>query len=108
MVMWGDYHAEVARAVSGEYRLWMTDKYRRSISAEFFSGTVAPRDPNTGALGRAVPLDMSLDKDYLFASLDRGVRSVEVFIKYPGNTIKLDFEFDSNKGRKSLKEWCGR
>lgn len=108
MVMWGDYHAEVARNVSGEYRLWMTDKYRRSISAEFFSGTVSARDPRTGKLGESVPLDMSLDNDYLFGSLDRRTKSVEVFIKYPGNTIKLDFEFDSAKGRKSLKEWCGR
>ena len=109
MVMWGDYHAEVARAISGEYRVWLTDVYRRSISAEFFSGTLYPRDPKTGQLdqARALPLEMSLDKDYLFVTLDRSVKSVELFLKYPGNTIRLDFEFDGLKGRRSVKDWCG-
>lgn len=108
MVMWGDYHAEVARAISGEYRVWLTDVYRRSISSQYFSGTIYPRDPKTGKLGPATELEESLDKDYVMAVLDPGVKSVEVFLKYPGNTIRLDFEFDSAKGRKSVKEWCGR
>lgn len=108
MVMWGDYHAEVARAVSGEYRVWLTDVYRRSIAAEYFSGTIYPRDPKTGKLGPGTELEKSLDNDYLMALLDRDIKSVEVFLQYPGNTIRLDFEFDSDKGRKSVKEWCGR
>ncbi|MBN9415530.1 MAG: hypothetical protein J0I12_08820 [Candidatus Eremiobacteraeota bacterium] len=108
MVMWGDYHAEVARAVSGEYRVWLTDVFRRSISSQYFSGTIYPRDPKTGKLGPGTDLEASLDNDYVMAMLDRDVKSVEVFLKYPGNTIRLDFEFDSDKGRKSVKEWCGR
>ena len=108
MVMWGDYHAEVARAVSGEYRVWLTDVYRRSISADYFSGIIYPRDPKTGKLGPGTELEESLDEDYVMAVLDPGIKSVEVFLKYPGNTIRLDFEFDSAKGRKSVKEWCGR
>lgn len=108
MVMWGDYHAELARVISGEYRLWITDKYRRPISAKFFSGTVAEIDVKTGKTGQAVALEMSLDQDYLFASLDRRIKSVEVFIRYPGSTIKLDFEFNGSGRRKSLKEWCGK
>ncbi|MCW5867670.1 MAG: hypothetical protein KIS61_10435, partial [Candidatus Eremiobacteraeota bacterium] len=108
MVMWGDYHAEVARAVSGEYRVWLTDVYRRSISAEYFSGTIYPREPKSGKLGPGIELEKSLDNDYLMAVMDRDIKSVEVFLKYPGNTIRLDFEFDSAQGRKSVKEWCGR
>lgn len=105
IVMWGDYHAEVARAVSGEYRVWLSDRYRRSISAEFFSGTIRPRQADEKS---ATPLEMSLDKDYLTATLDRGVKSVQVFIRYPGSTIRLNVDFDQPKGKKSLKDWCGR
>jgi hypothetical protein len=80
----------VARAISGEYRVWLTDVYRRSISSEFFSGTITPRDPKTGTLDTAnsAALEMSLDKDYCLATLDRRVKSVQVFIKYPGNSVK--------------------
>ena len=99
---------EVARAISGEYRVWLTDVYRRSISADYFSGIIYPRDPKTGKLGPGTELEESLDEDYVMAVLDPGIKSVEVFLKYPGNTIRLDFEFDSAKGRKSVKEWCGR
>lgn len=106
--MWGDYHCEVARSISGEYRVWLSDVYRRPISAEFFTATLHPRD----AQGRAsetekYPLDLSLDKTYRFAILDRRMKSVEVRLAYPGNTIKLDFEFDAPNGKRSLKEWCG-
>lgn len=109
IVMWGDFHCEVARAISGEYRVWLTDVYRRSISSEFFSGTITPRDPKTGTLDTAnsAALEMSLDKDYCLATLDRRVKSVQVFIKYPGNSVKMNIDFDSPKGRKSLRDWCG-
>jgi hypothetical protein len=108
IVMWGDFHCEVARAISGEYRVWLSDVYRRSISSEFFSGTVTPRDPQTGSLdtARAVDLETSLDKDYCFAITDRSVKSVQVFIRYPGNSVKLNLDFDRPKGRKSVKDWC--
>lgn len=110
IVMWGDYHAEVARAISGEYRVWLSDKYRRSISSQFFSGKVYPKDPKTGRPDEknALPLEMSLDKDYLTATLDRQVKSVQVFISYPGSTIRLDVDFDQPKSKKSVKDWCGR
>lgn len=110
ITMFGDYHCEVARAVSGEYRIWLSDVYRRSISSEYFSATIVPRDPKTGAVDekQAQALEMSLDKDYLFAILDRSCKSVQVAVQYPGNTIKLNLDFDKPKGHKSVKEWCGR
>lgn len=109
VVMWGDYHAEVARNVSGEVRIWLSDKYRRSISSEFFEATIYPRDVRTGKvdLTQAFPLEMSLDKDYRFAILDRSLKSIQVKIRYPGDYLFLDFDFDSPKGKKSLKDWCG-
>jgi len=110
IVMWGDYHCEVARAISGEYRVWLSDVYRRSISSQYFSGTIVPRDSRTDWLNEAqrVDLEESLDKDYRLAVLDRKVKSVQVFLRYPGNTIKLNIDFDSPKGKKSVKDWCGR
>lgn len=109
MVMWGDYHAEIARAISGEYRIWMSDKYRRSISARFFQATLYPRDPQSNQvdLERAFPLDVSLDNDYLFAIVDREIEHVQIRIEYPGDYVKLDLDFDGSQGKKSLPDWCG-
>lgn len=106
IVMWGDYHAEVARHRSGEYRLWLSDAYRRGISAELFQASVHPRKGKVvEELGQ--PMELSLDKTYLMQQLDPATKSVQVRIKYPGDTIKLDLDFDSPKGPKSLKDWCG-
>lgn len=109
MAMWGEYHAEVARAISGEYRVWLSDVYRRSIRADLFRVTIYARDAAGKAdKSRPTEMDLSLDQDYRFAILDRSVKSVEVRIDYPGNWIVLDMEFDGPKGRKSVKDWCGR
>jgi hypothetical protein len=109
MAMWGEYHAEVARAESGEYRVWLSDVYRRPISAQFFEVTLYPRDPQSDVvdLSRPFPLDLSLDQAYRFGIVDRDIKAVQIRLRYPGNWIHLDFEFDSPKGKKSLKDWCG-
>ena len=109
MAMWGDYHAELARCVTGEYRLWLTDAYQRPISSDFFSGKIMPRDAKTGQVfeDQALELDDALDKSYRFAFLDRSVRSVQVRLNYPGDSLKLNFVFDETRGRHSLAGWCG-
>ena len=104
--MWGDYHAEVARNLAGEYRLWLSDAYRRSISAEFFQATIHRRQGKE-VEEQGVPMELSLDKTYLMQQLAVDLKTVQVRIKYPGDTIKLDLDFDSPKGPKSLKDWCG-
>jgi hypothetical protein len=109
VVMWGDYHAELARLVSGEYRLWLSDGTENSIGAAFFSGKLLPRDPKTGKLDTAQTqnLETSLDGLSRTAQLPREVKSVQVQLVYPGNTIKLNFTFDGGPRRKSLMQWCG-
>lgn len=109
IAMWGDYHCEVARVVSGEYRVWLTDVYRRPISAKLFEGTLHPRNPETGAVNERTrfPLELSLDNAYRFAVLPRDVKTVQLKLVYPGNSLRLDFEFDKAQGKKSLKDWCG-
>lgn len=107
--MWGDYHAELARVESGEFRMWLTDNYRRPISSEFFSGTIRPRNAKTGVCDEsaALELDDALDSTYRFAVLDRKCKSVEVRLTYPGGTITLDYQFDQPGWKRTMKDWCG-
>ena len=109
IAMWGDYHAELARMVSGEYRLWLSDGTESPIGAAFFSGRVVPRDAKTGALNTSAGanLETSLDGLSRECQLPREIRSVQVQLTYPGGTIKLDFVFDESPRRKSLLMWCG-
>ena len=109
ITMWGDYHAEVARNVSGEYRMWLSDAFRRPIAARYFTATLYPRDPKTGKADHKRPFefDTSLDDNYRFVVVDRDIKVVEVLIRYPGDSLRINLEFDTVKGRRSLKEWCG-
>jgi hypothetical protein len=109
VVMWGDYHGELARNITGEYRMFFTDAYQRPISSAFFEGRLVPRNGFTGELDEAgaVPLEESLEHDYRFAILPRTVLGVQAQIKYPGGTIKFNFFFDGKRGHQSLKGWCG-
>lgn len=109
LAMWGDYHLEIARHISGEYRLWFFDGYARTIGARFFQGTIFPRNPKTGFVDeeKAVPLEFSLDDLYVFAILPPEQKSIQVRLAYPSGTIKLNFVFDESVGKRSLREWCG-
>lgn len=109
MAMWGDYHAELARSNSGEYRLWLNDAYERPISSTFFEGKLVPRDPKSGSLDEkhALLLDEGLDKQYRFALMPREIKSVQAQLSYPGGTIRLNFVFDESRGKRSVLGWCG-
>lgn len=107
VAMWGDYHAELARVESGEYRLWLSDRYRRSIGNKFFSATMFERDAKTAALGQGYPMDAGLDGEYRLAFLPRDKKSVQIQMKYPAGTIKLNFVFDETRGKRTMKGWCG-
>jgi hypothetical protein len=109
IAMWGDYHAELARMISGEYRLWLSDGNEAPIGAAFFSGQVVPRDARTGALdtAAAAKLETSLDGLSRQCQLPQAVRSVQVQMTYPAGTIRLNFIFDEGPRRRSLMRWCG-
>ncbi|MEW6277845.1 MAG: hypothetical protein AB1758_04410 [Candidatus Eremiobacterota bacterium] len=102
VAMWGDYHIEVGRDVSGEYRVWLSDAYRRPISARYYRGTVTP-EPS----GTAVPLEASLDASCAFARLPREVRTIVLDLDVPGHAMRFRFRFDETPGKRSRPEWCG-
>lgn len=93
--MWQNYHVEVARNLAGEFRVWVSDSYRRPISAQFFEGTL-----------NGVPLEKSLDLSYAFARQPLEVRTASVLLRLPGQEMSFRFEFDEKAGRTSLKEFC--
>ena len=109
VAMWGDYHAELARNVTGEYRMFFTDAYQRPISSEYFEGRLVPRNGFTGELDEsgAVTLVESLGHDYRFAITPRSVIGGQAQMKYPGGTINFNFLFDGKRGHQSLNGWCG-
>lgn len=96
VAMWQNYHIEIARDVSGEFRVWLTDSYRRRISADLFSGSL-----------NGQPLAPALDNSYAFARQPVAVKSVDLKVEVPGQSITLHFDFDEKPGRKSLpKGFC--
>ncbi len=109
VAMWGDYHIEIARHISGEYRVWFADAYQRSIGTDFFSGTIYPRNPKTKITDEAggIKLEPGIEHLYHFAIMNRSVKSIQLRLNYPGGDIKLNFTFDESQGRRSLLEWCG-
>lgn len=109
VAMWGDYHVEIARHISGEYRVWFADAYQRPIGSDFFSGVLLPRNPKTKVVDEnaGVNLEPGLERLYHFALMDPSIKSVQLRLNYPGGNIKLNFAFDESQGRRSLLEWCG-
>lgn len=111
VAMWGDFHAEVARIESGEVRVYLTDSYNRPISARFFEAEVAPVKAGTGANSEPTaepkPTISALDDSYRFALLGQEARAYRVKVSTPGWSVKLKFEFDNERGRRSLPLWCG-
>lgn len=109
VAMWGDYHVEIARHISGEYRVWFADAYQRPIGSDFFSGELLPRNAKTKVIDEnaGVKLEPGLERLYHFALMDPSIKSVQLRLNYPGGNIKLNFAFDESQGRRSLLEWCG-
>lgn len=109
VVMWGDYHGELARNVTGEYRMFFTDAYQRPINSNFFEVRLVPRNGFTGELDEsgAMKMEDSLTHDYLFALMPRQVIGVQAQCKYPGGTVNFNFLFDGKRGHQSLNGWCG-
>lgn len=105
VAMWGDYHAEVMRLVSGEYRLFLTDAYRRPIGNEHFTAQIAARRP--GEPEQFKKMDKALAGGYLFALLGPEDRAIAVKVGTPGWEVRLVFEFDESRGKRSLPLWCG-
>lgn len=89
--MWQNYHVEVARDESGEFRVWVSDAYRRGISARYFSGSL-----NGSAL------EASLDNSYAFVRQPRQVKTADLKLNVPGQQMTFRFHFDEQPGRKSL------
>ncbi|MBI3929395.1 MAG: hypothetical protein HY319_27870 [Armatimonadetes bacterium] len=108
VAMWGDYHAEVSRFRSGEFRLFVSDAYRRPISTHHYRATIAPRDEKTGVPGPPLrSMEESAGKDYLFALLEPGDRSVQLEVAVPGRKVRLNFLFDETAGKRSRPIECG-
>lgn len=106
VAMWGDYHVELARVVSGEYRLWLTDAYRRAIAPEHWQAEVFVRED--GELSpEGVPMEAGLGGNYRFALLPQDAKDVQVRVGVPGWNVKLNFVFDESRGKRTLPMWCG-
>lgn len=105
VVMWGDYHAEVSRLVSGEFRLHLTDAYARPIGNQHFKAEIATKSGEE--VDEYEKMIRSLDGDYYFARYPKEVKEVQVKVVVPGWWVKLDFSFDEQNGRRSLPLWCG-
>ncbi len=93
--MWQNYHVEVARNLAGEFRVWVSDSYRRPISAQFFEGAL-----------NGSPLEKALDLSYAFVRQPIEVRTAALVLRLPGQEMTFRFEFDERAGRTSLKEFC--
>lgn len=89
--MWQNYHVEVARDEAGEFRLWLSDSYRRGISAELYKGTI-----------NGSPLIPSLDNTYAFVKGERSVKTADVALDVPGVPMTFKFVFDGKPGRTSM------
>ncbi len=105
VAMWGDYHVELARVISGEYRIWLSDAYRRPIRNDHYWVKIAPR--KDGSAKDFVEMEASLGGDYRFAFLDRREKTVQLHVGVPGWDLKLNFDFDESNGKRTLVRWCG-
>lgn len=106
VAMWGDYHIELARAVSGEFRVWLTDAYRRPIGNQHYKVKIAAYDQD-GNLEEFRDMDASLGGDYRFSLMDQADTKVKLRVAVPGWEVALKFDFDESRGKKSLQQWCG-
>ncbi len=91
VAMWQNYHIEVARDESGEFRVWVSDAYRRGISSEYFSGTLNGSE-----------LIGALDETYAFVKQPRKVKEADLKLAVPGQTMSFKFNFDEQPGRTSM------
>jgi hypothetical protein len=89
--MWQNYHVEVARDTAGEFRVWVSDAYRRGISPEYYSGTL-----------NGAALEASLDSTYAFVRQPREVKSADLKLDVPGQRMTFKFQFDEQPGRTSM------
>ena len=99
--MWGNYHVEVARFPGDEYRVWVSDAYRRPISSRFYQGAFSG-DPS----GLKVDLTSSLDGSYAFARLPGKPGAVRLALAVPQGQMQFRFSFTSRR-RTYSAEWCG-
>ncbi len=104
VAMWGDYHAELVRQPSGTYQFWLSDAYRRAIGAGHYDAFIRPRNTLS-----PVELEASLDGTFRQATLDRGVKRVDVEVRLSGfkDPIKLLYAFDGSQKRGLMGGFCG-
>lgn len=102
VAMYRNYHIEVTRNLAGEYRVFVTDAYRRSISPKFFGGNVRAESG-----GDSIPLEPSLDNAYATARLPREVRQIRLLLTLPGQSLNLRFDFSQRLGPPLPPQLCG-
>ncbi|MEW6283052.1 MAG: hypothetical protein AB1758_30850, partial [Candidatus Eremiobacterota bacterium] len=89
VAMYRNYHIEVTRTPAGEFRVFLSDSYRRPIAAEFFGGGLRPE----GSSDPPIPLTPGLNGRYVFARLDREALKVRLFLNLPGKSVQYSFDF---------------
>jgi hypothetical protein len=104
VAMWADFHAEVVRVESGEVRIYLRDSYNRDISSRFFDVEVAP--VTEFADDNFLKTQSSLNEAYRFVRLEADYMKYRVRVSTPGWNTTLKFEFNGDKGRRSLPIWC--
>lgn len=99
--MWRDYHVEVTRFRGDEYRVYLSDAYRREIAWQFFTGTLTVKGVERELLpGPGGP--------YRFAVFPPAEIPVEVLVhlEIPGGQFRLKFLFDTTSPLHPPDRWC--
>lgn len=102
VAMYRNYHIEVTRDQAGDYRVFVTDAYRRPISPKFLRGSLRAEkgdDP--------IPLEPSLDNAYATARLPREVRQVRLLLTLPEKSVEYRFDFEQRPGPPLPPQLCG-
>jgi hypothetical protein len=121
VTMWGDYHVEVARyrstgrpmaqGAGEEYRVWLTDAYRRPISNEHFQGSITvtpPPDEARPAAGARRDLVPGPGGPYLMARYPLQPEKVVVRLQLraPGQAMRFRVVFDGKAPVHPPDRWC--